>query len=138
MTYWVKPRPGFEAATKLFSGQCECWDTTPPDLTGWREAVEIKPDLIPDEQHHGAHYFDMSTSPAQIVWEKHDYTPEEKASIKAQRVTQANKVVQDQLDAIDKKKVRAMTDATLSGDKTRLAQLESDAAALRKQLVSSV
>lgn len=39
------------------------------------------------------------------------------------------------LAAIDQKKVRAITDAVLAGDKTRLAALEAEAEALRAQLL---
>jgi hypothetical protein len=127
MTFWIRAVDGKTVT--------DVWDTTPPaGQDGWREAVEVKPALIPHKQHHGAHYFDLTKTPAQIIWPIVDYTPEEQATIQTQLLKQANKVVQDQLDAIDVKKVRAITDALLSGNMRWIRELEKQAVALRAQI----
>ena len=46
-----------------------------------------------------------------------------------------NASIQFQLDAIDRKTMRALRDLHLKGDKAPLQKLEDDAEALRKQLV---
>jgi len=127
MTFWIRAVDGKTVT--------DVWDTQPPaGQDGWREAIEVKPALIPHKQHHGAHHFDLTKTPAQIIWPVIDYTPEEIASIKAQVLKQENKVIHDQLDAIDSKKMRAMTDAFLTGDKSRLHDLEAQAVALRAKI----
>jgi regulator of PEP synthase PpsR (kinase-PPPase family) len=51
----------------------EVWDTTPPSSQkGWVEAVEVKPDIVPNQEMITTHSFDLDTVPAQIVWAKRD------------------------------------------------------------------
>lgn len=37
---------------------------------GWREAVEIYPDLIPNREIITTHHFNIDVTPAQIIWNK--------------------------------------------------------------------
>jgi mevalonate kinase len=115
----------------------QVWDTAPPDgvgNNGWKNAVETKPEKDHLTHQYGQHYFDLKTDPVQIIWPVIPFTAEEVAANKANALKQANKVIQDQLDAIDVKKVRALTDALLSGGTARLEALEAEAAGLRAQL----
>ena len=59
------------------------WDykpTTGPkaDLPGWREAVEVKPDLVENREIITTHSFNIDVTPAQIVWSKRDVTVDER------------------------------------------------------------
>ena len=49
----------------------QVWDTTPPDgvgNNGWRNAVEVRPDIILHRQGYTAHRFDLNSDPVQIIW----------------------------------------------------------------------
>ncbi len=53
----------------------DVWDYRPSDdklakEPGWREAVEIMPDLIPNREMVTTHHFNIDVEPAQIVWGK--------------------------------------------------------------------
>ena len=56
------------------------WDTTPPRETqdGWREAVEVMPDVIANREYVTHHHFDLGVSPAQIIWNKTEMTVEDR------------------------------------------------------------
>ena len=64
--YWIQ----------VVDGQVkEVWDTTPPsNQEGWREAVEVFPDLVADREMFTTHSFDLEATPAQIVWAKRELT----------------------------------------------------------------
>ena len=66
------------------------------------------------------------------------YTSEELANIAACKptLTQLNAEATEKLSIIDKKKVRAISDMLLTGDKTKLQALEEEAVAVRATLVS--
>ena len=140
MTHWVKPYPEHAGKTQLQPGQFECWDTPPPADSGWVEAIEVRPDKTKPhwEQYYGEHFVDMTKSPAEIVWPLEDFSPEEVAEHAASYLAQANSVIQDKLDVIDLKKVRAATDAIINGDHSRLIALEAEAAALRASIKKDV
>ncbi len=80
----------------------KCIDTIPPNEPGWRDAVEIAPIYIPDEQYLGQVTFDTSKTPVQITWPVLDYTPEQIASNKAESqrrmIETYVKIAQDRLD----------------------------------------
>ena len=44
----------------------------------WREAIEINPNCIPNRQMIGAHSFDLTKSPVEIIWEVIDISVEER------------------------------------------------------------
>jgi len=56
----------------------EVWDTAPNNEKGWREAVEVLPDITPNREQLTTHTFNLDTTPAQIVWGKRDYTVSER------------------------------------------------------------
>lgn len=83
----------------------DVWDTLPPaGQDGWREAIEVKPAKTkPDyEQYYGQHYFDLTKTPAGIVWPLMDFSPEEcaehKANYEAQQLARYTNVVQKYMD----------------------------------------
>ena len=49
----------------------ECWDT-PPECgvgnEGWKNAIEIKPEIDPRRQRYTNHVFDLTVDPVQIKW----------------------------------------------------------------------
>ena len=53
----------------------DVWDYKPSadklaKEAGWREAVEIMPDLLPNREMITTHHIDIDVEPAQIVWGK--------------------------------------------------------------------
>ena len=53
----------------------DCWDYKPSDEKmasepGWREAVEVIPDTVPNREYVSTHTFDLTKTPAEIVWSK--------------------------------------------------------------------
>lgn len=57
----------------------DVWDTPPPvDQDGWSAAVEVKPAIIPNREYQTDHYFDITVNPIQIIWNKSEYTVEDR------------------------------------------------------------
>lgn len=59
------------------------WDYKPSDEkleseNGWREAVEIVPEIVPDREIITTHHIDIDVEPAQIVWSKRELEVEER------------------------------------------------------------
>lgn len=57
----------------------DCWDYKPGDgiiasQPGWREAVEVLPDTTPHREYITTHHFDLTKTPAEIVWSKASYS----------------------------------------------------------------
>ena len=68
--YWVKI---------VADAVVECWDTTPPvGQDGWREAVEVTPDLTPNREILTTHSFDITKNPVEIVWSKRELSVDER------------------------------------------------------------
>ncbi|MFH0782936.1 MAG: hypothetical protein V2B20_13450 [Pseudomonadota bacterium] len=94
MAYWIKVQDG-----KVV----QVWDTPPPvGETGWRNAIEIRPEIDENTQRYGVHSFDLTKEPAEIVWAVINMTAQEiadttriKEEQKYQRYTEA---VQKRLD----------------------------------------
>ena len=65
----------------------EVWDTAPADgvgNNGWKNAIEIRPNIAPNRQMYTGHSFDLNADPVQIIWGTRDVTVEErKDSMKA-------------------------------------------------------
>ena len=59
---------------------------------GWREASEVKPDLVDNREIMTAHSFDLDADPAQIVWAKRELTVDER---KGALVGEANSAFQE-------------------------------------------
>ena len=81
----------------------DVWDykpTTGPkaDLPGWREAVEIFPDLTENREIITTHAIDISKTPAEIVWSKRDLTVNErKDGLKSEAKRTYQAVVEEEL-----------------------------------------
>lgn len=81
----------------------DVWDyqpTTGPkaDLPGWREAVEVKPDLVANREIITTHSFNIDVTPAQIVWSKRELTVDErKDGLKGEAKATYQAVVQEEL-----------------------------------------
>ena len=63
----------------------QVWDSAPPEgQEGWKNAVEIRAELVANRQHHSAHRYDLTTDPVQIIWDAVDISVEDrKASMKS-------------------------------------------------------
>lgn len=65
----------------------EVWDTAPADgvgNNGWKNAIEIRPNIVPNRQMYTGHSFDLNADPVQIIWGTRDVTVDErKDSMKA-------------------------------------------------------
>jgi hypothetical protein len=72
--FWIRVRNGQVT---------DVWDYKPSDEKlaaepGWREAVEVMPDLVPHREMVTTHHFDIDVTPAQIVWGKRFIEVEER------------------------------------------------------------
>jgi len=79
----------------------QVWDYAPDASRqaaegGWREAVEVKPDLTDNREIITTHSFDLTADPAQIVWAKRELTVDER---KGALRSQANAEFQQAVDA---------------------------------------
>lgn len=45
---------------------------------GWREAVEIRPEISNKRNCYGNHYFDLTKNPVEIIWPVNDLTIDER------------------------------------------------------------
>ena len=92
--FWIREQSG--AVT-------DCWDVKPNDTKmatepGWREAVEVKPDLTPNREYITTHSFDLTTTPAEIVWAKTSLTVEDRrGGMLGGAKSRLQQVVQEQL-----------------------------------------
>jgi hypothetical protein len=93
----------------------QVWDYAPDASrraaeSGWREAVEVKPDLVDNREIMTAHSFDLDADPAQIVWAKRELTVDErKGALRGQANAEFQAVVDAQLQI-------EMADDDASGD----------------------
>ena len=93
----------------------QVWDYAPDASrraaeSGWREAVEVKPDLIDNREIITTHSFDLNADPAQIVWGKRELTVDER---KGALIGQANAEFQEVVNA---QLAIEMADDDASGD----------------------
>jgi len=61
----------------------ECWDTPPSEgvgNNGWKNAVEVRPEIIANRQGYTAHTFDTTQDPVQIVYGTFKITVDERKS----------------------------------------------------------
>ena len=85
----------------------QVWDYAPDASrraaeSGWREAVEVKPDLVDNREIITTHSFDLDADPAQIVWGKRELTVDER---KGALVGQAKAEFQQVVEAEMRKEV---------------------------------
>ncbi len=79
--YWVRAVNG---------NVTDCWDYKPSEdkmasEPGWREAVEVIPDTVPNREYVSTHTFDLSKTPAEIVWSKASLSVDDRrGSLKSQ------------------------------------------------------
>ena len=104
--YWIRVHGGKVT---------DVWDYEPPaekkaTQGGWREAVEIFPDVTENREIMTTHVIDIDKSPAEIVWSKRELTVDErKSGLLGQAKAEFQAVVDAQL-AIE------MADDDVSGD----------------------
>jgi len=60
---------------------------------GWREAVELMPETIPNREIITTHYFNLDVTPAEIVWGKREVEIDERKNILRTIVKQVFKSV---------------------------------------------
>ena len=59
----------------------QCWYTLPPDgvgNNGWKNAVEVRPNIIAHRQDYTAHTFDLTKDPVEIVYNVVDITVDDR------------------------------------------------------------
>ena len=89
----------------------QVWDTQPPaGESGWKSAVEVKPDVVENRQTLNGHTFDITTDPVQIVYAVRDITVDErKSGLIGRAKAEFQQVVNDQLQV-------EMDDTDTAGD----------------------
>lgn len=92
--FWIREQNGVVT---------DCWDMKPNDTKmatepGWRAAVEVTPDVTPNREYVTTHSFDLSKTPAEIVWAKTSLTVEDRrGGMLGQAKAKLQQVVQEQL-----------------------------------------
>lgn len=46
----------------------DCWDTPPDDRPGWKNAIEVRPTIIPHRQYYTSHTWDLTKDPVEAVY----------------------------------------------------------------------
>ena len=76
----------------------ECLDYRPDRPGDWRNAIEVSPPLVPFKQIYGAHSFDISKDPVEIVWPVVDLTVDERReTIMNQQTAQLQMQIQQEM-----------------------------------------
>lgn len=83
----------------------DCWDT-PPDcgvgVDGWKNAVEVKPTIIPNRQTYTAHQFDTTKDPVEIVYGINEISVDaRKGGLKMNVDTEFRIMIQNQMASPD-------------------------------------
>ena len=73
--FWIRVQQGHVSDVWDYKPSAEKLLAEP----GWREAVEVKPNLS-NREILTTHYFDINVNPAQIVWAKRELEVEERKS----------------------------------------------------------
>jgi hypothetical protein len=59
----------------------QVWDTPPPAAeSGWHDAIEVRPTLVPHRQGYTAHRFDIDKRPIEIIWDTYEIAVEDRKS----------------------------------------------------------
>ena len=61
----------------------QVWDTAPSEgvgNNGWKNAVEVRPDILAGRQGYTAHRYDLNTNPVQIIWDTFDISVADRKS----------------------------------------------------------
>jgi len=73
----------------------DVWDTHPDIRPGWRNAVEVRPDIIPHRQKYTSHTFNIDIEPVQIIYGVEDILVDDrKTSMKQNAGMQFNMLLQ--------------------------------------------
>lgn len=92
--FWIREQNGVVS---------DCWDMKPNDTKmatepGWRAAVEVTPAVTPNREYVTTHSFDLTKTPAEIVWAKTSLTVEDRrGGMLGQTKATLQQVVQEQL-----------------------------------------
>lgn len=83
---------------QVINGQmAQCIDTPPPvpvGQDGWKNAIEVKPALVPYQQYYEGPTYMCDLDPVEIVWTVHDFTVEQrKGGLDSQNSSQFNATV---------------------------------------------
>jgi len=68
----------------------ECLTYNPNKEGDWREAIDVIPSIIEGKQIISGHYFDVSKTPVEIIWNIHDLTVEERKETLLQKLISQN------------------------------------------------
>jgi hypothetical protein len=107
--YWIRVKNGQVK---------DVWDYKPSadklaSEPGWREAVEVMPDLVANREMVTAHHFNIDVEPAQIVWGKRDIEVDER---------------KDGLRSQAKAEFKAVVDAEVAKETDQYPETQYDAA----------
>lgn len=76
--------------------ECMNEDEVPPgamDTGDWRDAVDVEPELIPNRQIRGSHWFDLTKTPVEIRWNVQDLNVDDRKPILLSAIEQKYKGV---------------------------------------------
>jgi hypothetical protein len=77
----------------------QVWDTPPSDgvgNNGWRNAIEVRPTIIPYRQGYTPHRFDLNADPVQIIWDTFDVTVDERKQSMKMSANMTYKIMENQ------------------------------------------
>ena len=46
----------------------DCWDKPPDSREGWKNAIEVRPTIIPHRQYYTSHVWDLTKDPVEAVY----------------------------------------------------------------------
>lgn len=97
----------------------QVWDSTPPEgQEGWKNAVEVRAELVPHRQQYSALRYDLNADPVQIIWDAVNITVDDR---KNSMISNANFVVA----SMNMK--NQMTPGTHTAEEITAAQATADA-----------
>ena len=107
--YWIRVKNGKVT---------DVWDYKPSadklaSEPGWREAVEVLPDLVPNREIMTTHIINIDVEPAQILWSKRELEVDER---------------KDGLVAQAKAEFKAVVDAEIAKETDQWPETQYDAA----------
>jgi len=106
----------------------DCWDTPPAEgvgNNGWKNAVEVRPTIIPNRQGYTAHTFDLTKDPVEIVYGTFDISVDDrKAGMKQNAAFTFQQVVNQQARAGSAYDANAVATA-LTAMQTREAAIDA-------------
>jgi hypothetical protein len=126
----------------------DVWDYKPSadklaSEPGWREAVEVHPDIVPNREIYTTHHFNIDAEPAQIVWGSREVSVEERqemlisaqkaaytAVVNAEAAKEVNDNPDDFYDAAVAAAAKATRDANIVAIKAAATHDELDALGL--------